>query len=46
MEFALASCPVVFSPFALSGPGVLLSLPREQPHNKGGLLHVMLVEHQ
>lgn len=37
MELASASHPISFSHFVLSGSSVLLSLPREQPYNKGGL---------
>ena len=36
MELALASRPISFSPFVLSSYGILSSLSREQPHNKGG----------
>lgn len=36
MELALASYPISFSPFVLNGYGIISSLPREQPHNKGG----------
>lgn len=36
MELASASHPISFSPFVLSGSSVLLSMPCEQPHNKGG----------
>lgn len=36
MELALASRPISFSPFVLTGYDVLSSLPHEQPHNKEG----------
>lgn len=36
MELALTSHPISFSPFVLSGYGVLSSLSRKQPYNKGG----------